>query len=633
MSQPATVATADFDAFLEAQANKGLLRFITCGSVDDGKSTLIGRMLYESHLVFDDHLSALAKDSKTSGTQGDDLDLALLVDGLQAEREQGITIDVAYRYFSTERRTFIVADTPGHEQYTRNMITGASNVDLAVILVDARKGLLTQTRRHSFLVSLLGIRHVVLAVNKMDLVGYDEQIFTTITRDYAAFAAQLGLHDVVSVPLSALTGDNVVRRSGLMPWYSGPMLFDHLESVPFEQDRDGEPFRLAVQLVLRPDHEFRGFSGMVLGGEIRPGMAVQVGPGGASSSVDRIVTMDGDLDLAVTGQSVTITLADEIDLSRGDMLFLPDNPPQVSASLDANLVWMAEEPMHLGARYLVKIGTRTVGATVEKPKYRVDVNTLEREATDTLRLNEIGRCVLRLDRAVAFDRYEENRNTGGFIVIDRLTESTVAAGMILDAAASSDIRWQQVAVDRQSRAMLNGHQPAVVWLTGISGAGKSTIANLVEQQLHARGVRTYLLDGDNLRHGLNKDLGFSPEDRTENIRRSAEVAALMADAGIVVVCAFVSPFAADRDAARQTVGAGFFEVHVHTESADAEARDPKGLYRRARAGEIKGLTGFDGVYEQPIAPQLKVDTSQISAADAAMAVVNGLVDAGVLSHR
>ncbi len=634
MAHSSTLIASDIDAYLFEQEHKSLLRFITCGSVDDGKSSLIGRMLYESHLVFEDHLQSLTKDSKTAGTQGDELDLALLLDGLQAEREQGITIDVAYRFFSTERRKFIVADTPGHEQYTRNMVTGASTAQLAVILIDARKGVLTQTRRHSYLVSLLGIRHVVLAINKMDLVDYDEAAFESIRADYIKFAHHIGIKDVVSIPLSALRGDNIVNLSDNMPWYNGPTLIDHLESVPVDADSLEQPFRMAVQWVNRPDHGFRGFSGMITSGQIRPGDAISVAPSGTTSRVDRIVTFDGDLPVAIAGQSVSITLTDEIDVSRGDLLHVSSElAPRVSDDLDVHLVWMSETALSPGRQYLVKIGTRTLTGVFDPPRYRVDVNTLAHESAPELQLNEIGRCTVRLDRPIAFDPYVDNRETGGFIVIDRLTDTTVGAGLIVgQATRSSDTRWQIVDVDRTSRAALSGHRPAVVWLTGLSGAGKSTIANLVEKRLHALGVRTYLLDGDNLRHGLNKDLGFTDEARQENIRRASEVAALMADAGLVVIGAFISPFEADRVAARGRVAVGeYFEVFVDAPLSLAETRDPKGLYRKARAGELRGFTGIDSPYEIPTDPELRIDSVSMSAEAAATAIVDMLRAGGIIN--
>ncbi len=542
---------------------RSMLRFLTCGSVDDGKSTLIGRLLYESKLVFEDQMATLADDSRRDGTQGDALDFALLVDGLAAEREQGITIDVAYRYFTTERRSFVVADTPGHEQYTRNMVTGASTADLAIILVDARKGLLTQTRRHSFLVSLLGIRHVVLAVNKMDLVGYDQEVFDTIAADYAAFADQIGLPSVTAIPLSALVGDNLTAPSPSMPWYRGPTLIGHLETVDIDDIAATSAFRMPVQWVNRPDLDFRGFAGQIVGGAIAPGDAVRVVPGGQQTTVARIVTMDGDLESARAGQSVTITLADEIDVSRGDVLAAADTPPPVADQFEAHIVWMDEDPMLPERRYLCQIGTTTVPARVTRVKHKVNVNTLEKTAATTLELNEIGVCNISFDRPAPFDPYAESRDMGGLILIDRLTNRTVGVGMIQHALRRADnIHWQAVDINEASRRKLNGHGAAVVWLTGLSGSGKSTIANALERQLHARGCHTYLLDGDNVRHGLNRDLGFTEADRVENIRRVTEVAALMADAGLIVIASFISPFASERQAARGGIGGGFVGAFV-----------------------------------------------------------------------
>jgi bifunctional enzyme CysN/CysC len=633
MAHSDALIAEDIDAYLEAQQHKGLLRFITCGSVDDGKSTLIGRMLYEAHLVFDDHLSALTADSKRVGTQGDDIDLALLTDGLQAEREQGITIDVAYRYFSTERRKFIVADTPGHEQYTRNMVTGASSADLAVILIDARKGVLTQTRRHSYLVSLLGIKSVVLAVNKMDLVDYDQNVFNEIVADYSSFAAPLGFDTIAALPMSALRGANIVERGDHLSWFTGPTLFEHLEQVEITTENSAAPFRFAVQWVNRPNLDFRGFSGTVASGSIATGDTVEVAGSSQRSTIERIVTMDGDLHSAIAGQAVTITLNDEIDISRGDLLTESKHPAQVATHLDVHLVWMHEDAMIPGRRYLIKAGTRTVSGVFDPPRYRVDVNTLDQRQTSGAGLNDIVRGGLRLERSIAFDPYEVNRFTGGFIVIDRMTDTTVGAGMIVGARArETDVHWHDITVDRLHRAALNGHRPAVVWLTGLSGAGKSTIANEVERKLHHEGVRTYLLDGDNVRHGLNGDLGFSDADRVENIRRVSEVASLMADAGLVVICALISPFAADRDAARGRVPAGeFFEVFINVPLAVAEQRDPKSLYRKARAGELPGFTGIDSPYEAPAAPELIIDTTATAPRDAAAEIVDMLRQASVLA--
>jgi bifunctional enzyme CysN/CysC len=614
----------DIEAYLEHHEHKSLLRFITCGSVDDGKSTLIGRFLYESKLIFEDHLAALEADSKKVGTQGSDLDFALLVDGLAAEREQGITIDVAYRFFSTERRKFVVADTPGHEQYTRNMVTGASTADLAVILVDACKGILTQTRRHSFLVSLLGIRHVVLAVNKLDLVDYSREVFDTIDADYRAFAAELGITDIVSIPLSALRGDNVTEHSANTPWYDGPTLVQHLESVEVDHDLDSKPFRFVVQWVNRPDLDFRGYSGVIVGGTVKPGDRVRIVPSGVETTITRLVTYDGDLDEAVTGESVTLCLADEIDVSRGDVVAAATAPPAVADQFETHIVWMTEDEMLPGRRYLVKMGATTVSATIDHPKYQVNVNTLEHVAAKTLELNHIGICNVYLDRPIPFDPYVENRDMGGFIVVDRLTNNTVGAGLVHFALRRADnVHWQAIEVDRKAHASLKGQRPAVLWLTGLSGAGKSTIANIVERKLHAIGRHTYLLDGDNLRHGLNRDLGFTTADRVENVRRTAEVASLMADAGLIVLVSLISPCRAERRMARDLIGEEhFLEVFVDTPLNVAEGRDRKGLYAKARRGEIPNFTGIGAPYEEPEDPALHIMTSEVTPEQAADAVLD-----------
>ncbi|MCB1255759.1 MAG: sulfate adenylyltransferase subunit CysN [Microthrixaceae bacterium] len=622
----------DIEAYLGRHENKSMLRFITCGSVDDGKSTLIGRLLYDSHLIFEDQLVALESDSRKVGTQGDAIDFALLVDGLVAEREQGITIDVAYRFFSTERRKFIVADTPGHEQYTRNMVTGASTADLAVILIDARKGVLTQTRRHSYLVSLLGIREVVVAVNKMDLVDWSEETFRSIETDYATFAAELGIDNVTCIPLSALLGDNITRPSVEMDWYSGPTLLETLETVEVADDVINGPFRMPVQWVNRPDHTFRGFSGQIVGGRIQPGDPVRVLPSGQTSTVSRIVTADGDLEEAVAGQSVTIALDDEIDISRGDVIASGDAPPAVADQFECQLVWMSDDELLPGRPYLLKIGTRTVTATVTRPKYSINVNTLEHTAAAALELNEIGACNISLDRAIPFDPYSENREMGGFILIDRFTNATVGAGMLNFALRRADnIHWQSLAVDKASRSKLNMQRPVMVWFTGLSGAGKSTVANLVERRLHGLGLRTYLLDGDNVRHGLNRDLGFTDADRVENIRRVAEVGALMVDAGLIVLSSFISPFRAERLMARELLDDGeFIEVFVDSGLDAAEERDPKGLYAKARRGELVNFTGIDSPYEPPENPEIHLDTSgAVTPEDSALKVVDYLRSVGV----
>ncbi|RQS45835.1 sulfate adenylyltransferase subunit CysN [Burkholderia sp. Bp8986] len=624
LTAPEALAHTTPDMHSDDAQPKDLLRFITCGSVDDGKSTLIGRLLYESNLLFDDQLTQLEADSKKVGTQGGELDFALLVDGLSAEREQGITIDVAYRFFSTARRKFIVADTPGHEQYTRNMITGASTADLAVILIDARKGVLTQTRRHSHLVALIGIKRVVLAINKMDLVDYDRAVFERIDADYRAFAAELGFEEIASIPMSALRGDNVITSSARMPWYAGPSLMRHLDTLPLiERVTRDEPFRLPVQWVNRPHLNFRGYAGSIASGEVRVGERVRVLPSGKESRVASVITPAGEADVARAGEAVTLTLADEIDVSRGDMIARADAPPEVADQFEATLVWMHDEPLLPGRPYLVKLGTQTVGATCATPKYKIDVNTREHLAARTLALNEIGVCNLSFDRPVAFDPYDLNRHTGGFIVIDRFTNDTVGAGMLHFALRRAhNVHWQAVDVDRDARAVQKAQTPRIVWLTGLSGAGKSTIANLVERRLHALGKHTYLLDGDNVRHGLNRDLGFTEADRVENIRRVAEVARLMLDAGLITLVSFISPFRAERDMARALVRPDeFVEVFVDTPLAVAEERDPKGLYKKARKGELKHFTGIDSPYEPPAQPELRIDTVAESPEAAAERIV------------
>jgi bifunctional enzyme CysN/CysC len=624
----------DIEGLIRAHNSKTLVRFVMCGSVDDGKSTLIGRLLYESGSLLADQLARLESESKALGTQADELDFALLLDGLAAEREQGITIDVAYRNFSTASRHFIVADTPGHEQYTRNMVTGASTADCAVILIDARKGILRQTRRHSHLVSLLGIRDVVLAVNKMDLVGYSESRFNEISEEYRAFGAQLGLERVVCIPVSALRGDNVFEPSDAVPGYNGPTLMQYLESVEVDQERmQSSPFRMPVQWVNRPDLDFRGYAGTIAGGVVRPQDEVVVAPSGRRTRVERIVTHEGDLDFAVAGQSVTLTLADELDVTRGDVIAHAHQPPGVADQFEATIVWMGDDPMLRGRSYLMQLGGRTVPATINPLKHKLNVDTMAPIAATKLELNEIGVAEIELSKPIAFDPYVENRDTGGFILIDRITNNTVGAGMIRCALRrSQNVRWQALTVDKRERAIQLHQQPTVLWLTGLSGAGKSTLANLVEVELHRRGHLTYLLDGDNVRHGLNVDLGFTSSDRAENIRRVAEVAHLMVDAGLIVIVSFISPFRAERRMARSLFEKGeFLEIHVHAPLAVAEERDPKGLYRKAREGELINFTGIDSPYEPPEDPELRIDTTGMTPADGARQVIELLEAAGRLA--
>jgi bifunctional enzyme CysN/CysC len=634
MSVPREALIADdIDEYLDIHEQKGMLRFITCGSVDDGKSTLIGRLLYESHMVFDDHLAALEKDSRLVGTQGADLDFALLVDGLTAEREQGITIDVAYRYFATERKKFIVADTPGHDQYTRNMVTGASTADAAVILIDARKGMLTQTRRHSYLVSLLGIEHVVLAVNKLDLVDYSQAVFDRVQSEYLQFSDQIGLANVTCIPLSALRGVNIIDSSLETPWYRGPSLLTHLEQLDVDDRSIRSAFRMPIQWVNRPNSEFRGFSGLIVGGSVRQGSIVRSLPSGRRSTVRRISTFDGDLEEAVAGQSVTLVLADQIDVSRGDVLSADDQPAEIADQFEAQVIWMHDDQMLPGRPYLLKMGPTVVGASFSQPKFKVNVNTLEHLAARTLCLNEIGVCTVTTDRMVPFDPYLRNRDTGGFLIIDRVTNATVGAGLLhFSLRRSQNVHWQAIEVDTSSRSQLMGHPSGVVWLTGISGAGKSTIANHTERLLHSQGIHTYLLDGDNVRHGLNRDLGFTELDRIENIRRIAEVARLMADAGLVVLVACISPFEVERHLAREVAGDGrFCEVHVDASIELAEARDSKGLYKKARRGELVNFTGVDSPYEIPKSPEIRIDTALVSPTDAAESVVLRLRTLGIVT--
>ncbi|MEP9369913.1 sulfate adenylyltransferase subunit CysN [Xanthobacter sp. VNH20] len=617
---------------LFATEGKSLLRFLTCGSVDDGKSTLIGRLLYDTKLLFDDQVATLAQDSRKHGTAGDELDFALLVDGLAAEREQGITIDVAYRFFNTERRKFIVADTPGHEQYTRNMATGASNSDLAVILVDARQGLLTQTRRHSFIVSLLGIRHVVLAVNKIDLVQFSQSRFEDIVADYTKLIGPLGFETFQAVPLSARYGDNIMGRSANTPWYHGPALVEYLENVDVAEKAVSRPFRLPVQWVNRPNLDFRGFSGTIVSGSVRPGDSVVVAGSGRTTHVKSIVTKDGDLTEAVAGQAVTLTLADEVDISRGDILADPVHRPERADQFAAQIIWMHDEPLLPGRPYLIKMGTRTVGATFTEIKHKVDVNTFQELAAKTLSLNEVGVVNIASRDAFSFDAFSDVPETGAFIVIDRLSNQTVGAGMVQFALRrATNVHWQALDVSKEARATLKHQRPAVLWFTGLSGSGKSTIASLVEKKLYAAGRHTYMLDGDNVRHGLNKDLGFTDVDRVENIRRVAEVARLFVDAGLVVLVSFISPFKADRQMARELLSAGeFIEVFVDTPIEVAEGRDVKGLYKKARQGLLANFTGIDSPYEVPETPELHLAGGEKSAEELAEQVFNYLSERNYL---
>ena len=628
-----TLIAEDIDAYLDVHQHKTMLRFITCGSVDDGKSTLIGRLLYDSKMIFEDQLAALEADSKRQGTQGQEIDFALLVDGLAAEREQGITIDVAYRFFATEKRKFIVADTPGHEQYTRNMVTGASTADLAVILIDARKGVLTQTRRHSYLAHLIGIRHLVLAVNKMDLVDYSQTRFDEIVADYSLFAKEIGIAGFTAMPISGFKGDNITGPSANTPWYNGPKysgisLIAHLEAVEVDATLDqAKPLRMPVQWVNRPNLDFRGFAGLIASGTVKPGDAIRVLPSGKTSTVARIVTLDGDLPDAVAGQSVTLTLADEIDCSRGDVIAAADAPPQVADQFEATFVWMADEPMVPGRAYWLKLATQQVSATVQAPKYTVNVNTMEHMAAKTLDLNAIGVAELATDRPIVFEAYAQSRTLGGFILVDKITNATVAAGMLhFSLRRAQNVHWQAIDITREEHAGMKNQKPAVLWFTGLSGSGKSTIANEVEKRLNLMNRHTFLLDGDNVRHGLNKDLGFTESDRIENIRRVGEVAKLMTDAGLIVLTAFISPFRAERDMVRKMLPAGeFIEIYVDTPLEVAEARDVKGLYKKARSGGLKNFTGIDSPYEAPEQPEIRVNTTEMTPAEAAEHIIRQIM--------
>ncbi|BBI21774.1 adenylyl-sulfate kinase [Erythrobacter sp. HI00D59] len=622
----------DIEAYLDQHQNKSMLRFITCGSVDDGKSTLIGRLLYDSKMIFEDQLAALENDSKRVGTQGQEIDFALLVDGLAAEREQGITIDVAYRFFATEKRKFIVADCPGHEQYTRNMVTGASTADCAVILTDARKGVLVQTKRHSFLCHQLGIKNLVLAVNKMDLIGYDQAKFDAIVADYRAFAESIGIEDFTVIPISGLAGDNITTRSDHTPWYDGPVLIDHLETMEVNNTASqAKPFRMPVQWVNRPNLDFRGFSGLIATGAVKPGDELRSLPSGKTSKVKSIVTMDGELDRAVAGQSVTITLEDEIDCSRGDVLATADAPPEVADQFESTLVWMDDEPLVAGRGYWLKLGSQMVSATVAEPKYEIDVNNPSGSgshlASQRLHLNQIGVCEITTDRRVVFEPYADNRALGGYILIDKITNRTVAAGMLhFSLRRSQNVHWQPTDITREHHAGMKNQTPRVLWFTGLSGSGKSTIANEVEKKLALMNRHTFLLDGDNVRHGLNKDLGFTESDRIENIRRIGEVAKLMTDAGLIVLTAFISPFRADRQLVRDMITGGeFIEIHVDTPLEVAEARDVKGLYKKAREGKLKNFTGIDSPYEAPEDPEIRVNTVDMSPEEAADFIIGKIL--------
>jgi|TARA_R100000501_G_scaffold10060_1_gene19874 bifunctional enzyme CysN/CysC len=622
----------DILGYLDTHENKSLLRFLTCGSVDDGKSTLIGRLLYDTKMIYEDQLAAVERDSKRVGTTGDAPDLALLVDGLAAEREQGITIDVAYRFFSTEKRKFIVADTPGHEQYTRNMATGASTADVAVILIDARYGIQTQTRRHAFIASLLGIRHVAVAVNKMDLVDWSEQRLQEIESGFREFSGDLGFADISCIPMSALTGDNVSEPSSHMSWYHGPLLLHYLESVDISEGGEDAPFRLPVQWVNRPNLDFRGFSGTVASGSISPGEEIITIPSGKRSRVKAISTYDGNLDRAVRHQAITLVLEDEIDSSRGDIICDKDHPAEQSDQFQAKLLWMSEQAMLPGRQYRLKTGNKTVGASISALKHTIDVNDFSEAAAKVLGLNEVGEVNLALAQPIAFDPYAANRRTGSFILIDRQTNETVGAGMLDHSLRrAANVVWQDLHVGREERAAQKLQRPAVLWLTGLSGSGKSTIANLVEKRLYDLGRHTYVLDGDNVRHGLNKDLGFTDADRVENIRRVSEAAKLMADAGLIALVSFISPFRSERQIARSMMDEGeFIEIYVDTPLEVAEARDVKGLYAKARAGEIKNFTGIDSAYEAPLNPEISVNTVKMSAEDAAQMIVDYLDEKGLL---
>ncbi len=633
MTHQSELIEKDIEAYLYAQEHKSFLRFITCGSVDDGKSTLIGRLLYDSKLIYEDQLQALESDSKKMGTQGDEMDLALLVDGLAAEREQGITIDVAYRYFSTDKRKFIVADTPGHEQYTRNMATAASTADLAIILIDARKGVLTQTRRHSYIASLLGVKHVIVAINKMDLVEYSSDVFEGIEKDYRSLTQNLGFPEIICIPMSALNGDNITAASDRMNWYQGPSLLSLLEEIDVTQEQSAKPFRFPVQWVNRPDLNFRGFSGTVTGADINVNDEIIVIPSGKRSRIKSIVTHDGELTTAVADQAVTLTLEDELDISRGDVICSTESPADQSNQFAAHVLWMTEDPLLPGRQYLLKTTNRISPATVTELKYKVNVNDFEHEPGKSLELNEVGYCNINLNQPIAFDSYKDNRRTGSFILIDRLSNNTVGVGMLeFSLRRAKNVVWQEIAVDKSARAQIKHQKPCVLWFTGLSGSGKSTISNLVDKRLMDLGRHTYVLDGDNIRHGINKDLGFTDVDRVENIRRVGESAKLMVDAGLICIVSFISPFISERRLARSLLEEEeFIEIYVNTPLAVCEQRDRKGLYKKARRGEIKNFTGIDSSYEEPEHAEIEISTTDCTAEEAAVEVVNYLEDRGYLS--
>ncbi len=620
MAHISELIATDIDSYLKSHEQKGLLRFITCGSVDDGKSTLIGRMLYESHMLFDDHLAALEADSKKVGTQDGEIDFALLVDGLAAEREQGITIDVAYRFFSTEKRKYIVADTPGHEEYTRNMATGASTADVAIILIDARQGVLTQTRRHSFIVSMVGVKKVLLAINKLDLVDYSQDVYNNIVAEYTEFANEaLQLEEITPVPISALMGDNVVEKSSNTQWYDGPTIMEYLETIEVEAEDQSRSFRMPVQWVNRPNLDFRGFCGLIASGTVSPGDKVRVIPGGKTSSVERIVTWEGDLELAGAGRSVTVTLTDEIDVSRGDVLVCADNPCEEADQFQARILWMNDDAMMPGRQYLIKSGTQSTTLTLGHLKYRIDVNTLEHLPSKILELNEIGVCNVSLGKRIAFDPYNADSTMGGFIIVDRISNNTVGMGLIdFSLRRADNIHWQAMDVTKQSRAEQKAQSPKLIWFTGLSGSGKSSIANILEKKMQAMGHHTITLDGDNIRHGINRDLGFTQAERVENIRRVGEIAKLMLDGGLICISSFISPFKSEREMVRGLVEEDeFIEVFVDTPLEVCEERDVKGLYAKARSGELTNFTGISSPYEEPQNPEIRIDTTQVSVEEAA----------------